>query len=127
MSELEKIRVDKWLWSVRMFKTRTAATDACNSGKVKIDENRIKPSQIIKVGDEIKFNLYGEIKILKVLKVIDKRVGAAIAVACYEDKSPPSIHDQSQPSFFYQYEVRDRGVGRPTKKDRREIARFKDE
>jgi len=127
MSELEKIRIDKWLWSVRMFKTRTAATDACNSGKVKIEDNRVKPSQIIKVGDEIKFNLHGDIKILKVLRLIDKRVGAPVAVTCYEDKSPLGIHDKAQPSFFYQFEVRDKGVGRPTKKNRREIERFKEE
>ena len=126
MFELEKVRVDKWLWSIRMFKTRTAATDACNSGKVKLDGTRIKPSQLVKIGDELQFAQNGDVKILKVIKLIDKRVGAPIAITCYEDKSPPSIHDQSQPSFFYQYEIRDRGVGRPTKKDRRDIERFKD-
>lgn len=124
--ELEKVRIDKWLWSVRMFKTRTLATDMCNSGKVKIENNKVKPSQLIKIGDEINFNLNGDQKILKVLKLIEKRVGADIAKNCYEDKSPPSLRDKTQESFFYQFEVRDRGVGRPTKKERRNIDKFKE-
>jgi ribosome-associated heat shock protein Hsp15 len=126
MSEIQKTRVDKWLWSIRIFKTRTLATDACNAGKVKIQSQTVKPSQLIKINDEIHLTIQGEKKIYKVLKIIEKRVGASIAAECYEDLSPPSIHDKKQDSFFYNFEVRDKGVGRPTKKERRAIEQFKD-
>lgn len=121
-----KTRIDKWLWSVRIYKTRTLATDACNAGKVKIAQNSVKPSQMIKIDDEIHISMNGEKKIYKVLSIIEKRVGAPIASLCYEDLSPPSIHDKKQDSFFYNFEYREKGSGRPTKKERRAIEEFKD-
>ena len=125
MSELQKIRIDKWLWSVRMYKTRTLATEACAAGKIKIDGEAVKASYLLKIGQLINMNRQGEKWTLKSVKLTEKRVSAPLAVVCYEDLTPPEEKNKLQfPATFY--EVRDRGIGRPTKKDRREIDKFKD-
>ena len=125
MSEIQKIRIDKWLWSVRMYKTRTLATEACAAGKVKMDGESLKASYLLKTGQTVQINRQGEKTILKVLKLIEKRVSAPLASVCYEDLTPPEEKNKLQfPSVFY--EVRDRGIGRPTKRNRRDIDKFKD-
>jgi len=125
MNEPEKLRIDKWLWAVRIYKTRTLATDACIAGKIKIDGVAVKPSYLLKAGQTIHINRQGEKWIYKTLKLIEKRVGAPVAVTCFEDLTPPEEKNKLLfPSVFY--EVRDKGAGRPTKKDRREIDKFKD-
>lgn len=125
MSEFQKIRIDKWLWAVRMYKTRSLASEACAAGKVKIDGVSVKASYLIKPEQIIHVNKQGEKWVLKVIKIIEKRVGAPIAITCYEDLTPPEEKNKLLfPSIFY--EVRDKGSGRPTKKDRREIDKFKD-
>ena len=129
MSENEKMRVDKWLLAVRMFKTRTLATDSCNAGRVKIEGKSVKPAHTIKVGDVVSMQFGQDRKVLKVLKLINNRVGAPIAVTCYEDQSPPPIVQpgKKSDSVFYIAPTaqRDRGTGRPTKRDRRNIDTFK--
>lgn len=125
MSELQKVRIDKWLWAVRMYKTRTLATEACASGKIKIEGESVKASYLLKAGQTIHVNKQGEKWILKSVKLIEKRVSAPLAAECYEDLTPPEEKSKLQfPASFY--EVRDRGIGRPTKKDRREIDKFKE-
>jgi ribosome-associated heat shock protein Hsp15 len=125
MSEIQKIRIDKWLWSVRMYKTRTLATEACAAGKVKMDGESLKASYLLKTGQTVQINRQGEKTILKALKLIEKRVSAPLAAVCYEDLTPPEEKNKLQfPSVFY--EVRDRGIGRPTKRNRRDIDKFKD-
>lgn len=125
MSEILKMRIDKWLWSVRMFKTRTLATEACAAGKIKIDGESLKASYLLKIGQTIHINRQGEKTILKAVKLIEKRVSAPLAVLCYDDLTPPEEKNKLQfPSVFY--EVRDRGIGRPTKRNRRDIDKFKD-
>jgi len=125
MSELQKVRIDKWLWAVRMYKTRPLATEACASGKIKIEGESVKASYLLKAGQTIHLNKQGEKWILKSVKLIEKRVSAPLAVECYEDLTPPEEKNKLQfPASFY--EVRDRGIGRPTKKDRREIDKFKE-
>ena len=125
MSELQKIRIDKWLWAVRMYKTRTLATEACAAGKIKIDGEAVKASYLLKIGQLINMKRQGEKWTLKSVKLIEKRVSAPLAAVCYEDLTPPEEKNKLQfPATFY--EVRDRGIGRPTKKDRREIDKFKD-
>lgn len=125
MTELEKIRIDKWLWAVRLFKTRSLAADACAAGKIKMDGESLKGSYMLKAGQTIQVQKEGIRMIIKVVKLIEKRVGAPLAVQCYEDLTPPEEKDKLKfPSVFY--EVRDRGIGRPTKKDRRAIEKFKD-
>ncbi len=125
MAEIEKIRIDKWLHAVRIFKTRSLAADACLAGKVKIEGDAVKAAYMLKVGQTIIINKQGEKQTVKCLKLIEKRVGAPIAAECYEDLTPPEEKDKLKfPASFF--EVRDKGAGRPTKKDRREIEKFKD-
>ncbi len=118
---MEKIRVDKWLWAIRLFKSRTLASEACDGGKVKIDGNNLKASKILLLGDVITIKHNYNLKIFKVVKLIEKRVSAVIAVTCYEDLSPPEEPSDFIPSAFAQ---RDKGMGRPTKKERRNIDDF---
>ena len=126
MSEILKTRIDKWLWAIRIYKTRTLASDACAAGKIKIDGDSVKASYLLKVGQTVHINKQGDKLVLKSIKLIEKRVGAALAIECYEDLTPPEEKEKLKfPAIFY--EVRDKGVGRPTKKDRREIDKFKDD
>ncbi|MBK8351458.1 MAG: RNA-binding S4 domain-containing protein [Saprospirales bacterium] len=126
MSEIQKTRIDKWLWAIRIYKTRTLASDACAAGKIKIDGDSVKASYLLKVGQTVHINKQGDKLVLKSIKLIEKRVGAALAIECYEDLTPPEEKEKLKfPAIFY--EVRDKGVGRPTKKDRREIDKFKDD
>ena len=113
-------RVDSWLWAVRVFKTRSAATAACRSGHVKVNGERAKAAQTIKAGDEVRIRVSGFDRILTVTGIIVKRVGAAIAVEAYIDTSPPL----PTPEEAALVPFRDRGAGRPTKRERREIEKL---
>jgi len=115
---MESGRVDQWLWSIRLTKTRSDAAAACRGGHVKVNGKAAKPSSPVKVGDRVEARVGGRDRIVDVDKVIIKRVGASIAVECYTDHSPPPPErDTYQPLFG----ARDRGTGRPTKRDRRKI------
>jgi len=129
MSDKEKVRVDKWLWSVRIFKTRTLASNACKTGKVKMDGVNVKPAQLIAPGEKLIVKKNGFNFEFRVLKIIKKRVGAPIAVECYEDLTPQEELNKFNEWFVgkAQPEKREKGAGRPTKKERREIDRFKDD
>ena len=126
---MEKIRIDKWLWTVRIFKTRTLASNACKSGKVKVKEKNAKPSLIVFPGDVIRVSKNGFDLTFKVEKIIKSRVSATIAAPCYEDLTPESELNKYKDWFVgkSQSEGRDKGSGRPTKKDRRELLEYKDE
>lgn len=124
----KKVRIDKWLWSVRIYKTRSMATIACKAGKVKVDGKNVKPSFMLETGMTVTARKREQIYVVKSEKLIEKRVGAAIAQECYEDLSPPPEPSGRLPSFFYKSnEIREKGSGRPTKKDRRILDDFKDE
>lgn len=125
---MEKVRVDKWLWSVRIFKTRSLATDQCKSGKVKIGDEVAKPSQNIQRGDLIKVKKEGFDFQYKVLELIEKRVSAPLAQACYEDLTPADELNKYKSWFVGKsgIEKREKGAGRPTKRERRDIDKFKD-
>ncbi|MCB9298721.1 MAG: RNA-binding S4 domain-containing protein [Lewinellaceae bacterium] len=127
MSNLDKVRVDKWLWSVRIFKSRTIATDACKSGKVKMDGNLVKASQTIQRGDMLEVRKNGFNFQYKVVDLIEKRVGAPIAQTCYEDLTPEEELNKYQEWYIGKagVEKREKGAGRPTKRERRDIERFK--
>lgn len=129
MAHLDKVRVDKWLWSVRIFKSRTMATDACKSGRVKINDKNAKASSSIERGDLLIVRKDGFNLQFKVLDLIQKRVGAPIAQTCYENKTPES--EMLKYKNWYvgkgRIESREKGAGRPTKRERREIDQFKDD
>lgn len=116
IDETKPVRVDAWLWAVRIFKTRSLATDECKAGHVRVNDEHVKPSQKLKIGDVVRVRYPGWEKVLKVEKMLAKRVGAPIAVTCYEDLSAP------RPAYFNAgLPKRDRGTGRPTKLERRQL------
>jgi ribosome-associated heat shock protein Hsp15 len=126
---MEKVRLDKWLWSVRIFKSRTLATDACKNGKVKINENNAKPSYSLSRDETIQVKKNGFNYTYKVVDLIDKRVGAKIAEPCYENLTPEDELNKYQEWFLNHsksFERRDKGEGRPTKRNRRDIDKFKE-
>jgi ribosome-associated heat shock protein Hsp15 len=125
----KKERIDKWLWSVRIYKTRTQATKACKEGKVKLGDEKVKPSQLIEEGDVVEAKKAGIYYTLKVLKIISKRVGAPIAQECYDDLTPEDELNKFKDWYIGkgQIEKRAKGKGRPTKKERREIDAFKED
>jgi ribosome-associated heat shock protein Hsp15 len=119
------MRVDKWLWAVRVFKTRTQAGDACKGGKVKIDGTNVKASREIKEGDEIEVQQQTIKKRIKVLKLVKNRVGAKFVADLMQDLTPKEEYERLEMMRLLNHEKRNRGEGRPTKKDRRDIERLK--
>jgi ribosome-associated heat shock protein Hsp15 len=114
--------VDQWLAAVRITKTRSEAAAACRGGHVRINDEVAKPSSPVKVGDHVEARVNQRQRIVDVTKLITKRVSAAIAVDCFDDRSPPP---PEQDAFRPLFAVRDRGAGRPTKRDRRQIERLR--
>ncbi|MFY9263846.1 MAG: S4 domain-containing protein [Solirubrobacterales bacterium] len=114
---METTRIDRWLVAVRLFKTRTAAAAACAGGKVRINGSSIKASSRVNVGDRIEARIAKRERIVEVLKIIDKRVAAPITAECYVDHSPPVERTAHEIATA----VRERGTGRPTKRDRRKL------
>jgi ribosome-associated heat shock protein Hsp15 len=116
------VRIDQWLHAVRLTKTRSDAAAACRSGHVRINGAAAKPSSPVRAGDVVEARLNQRERVVDVTRVITKRVGAAIAVDCFVDRSPPPPErDTFRPLFA----VRERGAGRPTKRDRRQIDRLR--
>lgn len=115
------IRIDKWLWAVRIFKTRSLASDACRSGKVKIVDQVVKPSREVKTGDTISISLAPMIKTIKVIAPIGNRVSAKLVPGFMEDLTPESEYQKLKRLNDTGFEFRERGAGRPTKRERREI------
>ena len=108
-------RVDQWLWSVRIYRTRSAATEACRGGHVKVNRSAAKPATPVRAGDMVSVRFPGRERLLEVVQVIRGRVGAPLAVQCLVDHSPPAPPKSAQSPLF----ERDQGSGRPTKQDRR--------
>lgn len=126
MGEAEKIRIDKWLWAVRLFKTRSLAADECRNNKVMIKGVNVKPSRDISVGDEIQIKRPPIIRTYLVKAITGKRMGAPMTVDFVEDITPQEQLDLLISTNTYGFEKRDRGVGRPTKRDRRDIEKLKE-
>ena len=120
---MEKVRIDKWLWSVRIFKSRSLATDACKTSQVKLDGEAVKPSTMVHRGNVIGVKKDGFNLTFRVIDLIEKRVSATLAQACYEDITPEEERNKYKEWFIGKAkpEIRERGTGRPTKKDRRLI------
>ena len=119
---LQLMRIDKWLWSVRVFKTRSLATASCKAGVVKIGERRAKPSNEINLGDIIYVTKEGVLRTFKVLGLLEKRVGAKLVAEYVEDLTPKEEWERVRD--YSKLGTRERGTGRPTKRDRREMDRF---
>lgn len=115
------VRIDAWVWSVRMAKTRSEAADAVKAGHVKLNGNATKPSQQVVPGDRVRIWRNHHEHDLEVLATVSKRVGAPIARTCYIDHAPPPPPKEFMPSV----PVRERGSGRPTKKERREMDKLR--
>jgi ribosome-associated heat shock protein Hsp15 len=119
---IERTRVDIWLWAVRIYKTRSESTAACRGGHVRVNRAPAKASTQVKVGDRIDA-FVGRPRILEVVTIIEKRVGAPVAAKCLIDHSPPVPVVKRQPRVA----VREPGSGRPTKRERRELDRLRGE
>lgn len=120
-TESEKLRIDKYLWAIRIFKTRSLATEACRAGRVKLNGQNVKPSYLVKVDEVFHIQKGVEKKVVKVLALLEKRVDAKTAVQHYEDQTPEEETYRHKSMFNAPVLKRDRGTGRPTKRDRREI------
>ena len=125
---MEKTRIDKWLWTVRIFKSRSMATQACKSGKVKVNNAKCKPSRTIAGGEHISVDKNGLKLQFKILEILKSRSSYAIAKDCYEDITPAEVREKFRDFYNRRRSIedRDRGLGRPTKRDRRAIENFKE-
>jgi ribosome-associated heat shock protein Hsp15 len=117
---VESTRVDRWLWAVRLTKTRPDAAAACRGGHVRVNDRPAKPATTVVAGDEVRARVGDTTKILEVVRVIQKRVGAVDAATCFIDRTPPPPPEASAPVAR-----RDRGAGRPTKRERRVLDEFR--
>ncbi len=116
---MDSVRVDRWLYAARIFKSRTQATSACVGGRIVVNESGAKPHYMLRVGDEVRAKTPRALRILIVAKLADKRLSAAPARELYEDRSPPPLDTRlGSPR-------RERGAGRPTKRDRRALQQLK--
>lgn len=122
---MEKVRADKWLWMVRLFKTRTMATDACNAGKVKIEDVNVKPSRELHEGCKITVKTGQLKKEVVVLNSPKSRISAKDVPLYYEDITPPEEYERVK-MLRMKFETREAGLGRPTKRDRRQLDYLKD-
>jgi ribosome-associated heat shock protein Hsp15 len=128
-TDLQKVRIDKWLWAVRIFKSRTQATDACQAGRVSLNGHNAKPSANVQRGQTIQVKKEGFNLIYKVIDLLQKRASAEIAAPCYQNITPADEMNKFKDWFVSNAtgEFRERGAGRPTKRERRDIDTFKDD
>jgi ribosome-associated heat shock protein Hsp15 len=119
-----KVRIDKWLWAVRVYKTRSLATDACRNGKVSINGLPVKASREVKTEDEISIRQQQMTKTVKVIALLEKRVSAKLVPQFMEDLTPASEYEKVETIKAVSFIYRPKGQGRPTKKDRRDIEKF---
>lgn len=124
----EKVRIDKYLWSIRVFKTRSLATDACDAGKVRLNDATVKPAKNVNVGEIYDIKTKERRWVVKVLGLLDKRQAYSEAVKYYEDLTPEEDKELQRPqaSSFYTGKRLSK-VGRPTKKDRRDLGDLLDD
>jgi ribosome-associated heat shock protein Hsp15 len=119
---VQSVRIDKWLWAARVFKTRALAAEACDGGKVDVNEQAAKPAKLVRVGDSIEVTLpEGRRRILKVIGLDDRRGSAPVAARLFEDHSPPPPPRTRHAPPPY----RPPGAGRPTKRERRTLDRLR--
>ena len=120
------VRLDKWLWAVRLYKTRALATDACRLGKITQNGIIAKASKEVKIGDRFEINLNQLHKEIEVKEILNNRIPAKLVENYMIDLTPKQEYERIEVARKFAFEKRDRGVGRPTKKERRHIDSFKD-
>ena len=116
---IDTARIDVWLWAVRLTPNRSAATELCRAGRVLVNNVPAKAATAVRVGDRVEARIAQRQRVVEVVQVIQKRVGASVAATCLVDHSPPVVREEGVVNF-----QRERGSGRPTKKDRRQIDRL---
>lgn len=121
---MDEVRVDKWLWAVRVFKTRTVASDACKKGRVMIDRVAVKPSRNVRVGEIVEVRKPPITFSFKVLELADKRMGAKMVPRYMENVTPSDQYELLELNKISGFVDRQRGTGRPTKKERRDMEQF---
>ena len=120
---MEKVRVDSWMWAVRLFPSRSSATQACKAGHVRVGDERAKPATLVGLGDQVQVRGGQRERIVVVERLLVKRVSATLAGQAYQDHSPPPPAKDSQ--LNHDFAVRDRGSGRPTKAQRRQLDKLR--
>lgn len=123
---MDEVRIDKWLWAVRIFKTRTVASEACKKGRVAIGNVAVKPSRNIRIGEIIEVRKPPVTFSFKVLALTDRRMGAPKVPEFMENVTPPDQYELLELSRVSGFVDRQRGAGRPTKKERRDLEQFTD-
>ncbi|MDR3266629.1 MAG: RNA-binding S4 domain-containing protein [Tannerella sp.] len=121
---MEEVRIDKWMWAVRIFKTRTIAADACKKNRIAVNNMSVKPSRSIKIGDVISVRKPPITYSFQVLGLIEKRVGAKLVIQFLKNITPPEQYEIIEMNRIAGFVDRAKGLGRPTKKDRRELDNF---
>ena len=122
----EEVRIDKWLWSVRLFKTRTLAIEACKKGRITINNTTVKPSRMVKRNEVIQIKKSPIVYSFQVIDLIEKRVGAKLVPNYMKDVTPESEYQILEMTKISGFVDRAKGTGRPTKKDRRDLEEFAD-
>ena len=117
---MESTRIDRWLWAVRLAKTRSDAAASCRGGHVRVNDRPAKPATTVVPGDAVRVRFADRTYLVEVVRVIQKRVGAADAVTCYLDRTPKPPPNAPPPVA-----ARERGAGRPTKRDRRLLDKWR--
>ncbi|MFQ3579542.1 MAG: RNA-binding S4 domain-containing protein [Bacteroidales bacterium] len=120
----ENLRIDKWLWAVRIFKTRTLAASECNNGRVTIMNMNVKPSRLVKIGDEVSVRFPVITRTYKVKGLLAQRLSAEMVKEFVEDITPQEELDKLELAKYQHHVWRDAGEGRPSKKDRRDLEKF---
>ena len=118
------VRIDKWMWATRIFKTRTLATEACKKNRVSMDGVSVKPSRLVKAGDKIAIRKPPVTYTFRVLEVTENRMGAKLVPQFLENITPPEEYEILELSKISGFVNRSKGLGRPTKKERRELDSF---
>ena len=121
---MNEARIDKWLWAARIFKTRSIAADAIKNGRVTIQGVNVKPSRMVKVGEVVSVRKPPVTYSFKILKTIEQRVGAKLLPEIYENVTPPDQYELLEMNRISGFVDRQRGTGRPTKKERRALDEF---
>jgi ribosome-associated heat shock protein Hsp15 len=126
VNEPTRVRIDQWLWAVRLYKTRTEAADACRGGKVKIGGKSQKPAHEVRVGETLTAHTGELTRTVKVVGLVAKRVGAPLVPQFMEDLTPPEELAKPRQKALVPIARRPKGAGRPTKKDRRQMEAWQD-